>query len=53
MNNHLKSRNNFRHLYDPSKEGLGTYDLNYINAYKKRKKLCSKLNNIIKERDAA
>ena len=25
------------HLYNPKKEGLGSYDLKYINAYKKDK----------------
>ena len=37
MNNNSKSRNRFIHLYDPKKEGLGLYDINYINAYKKNK----------------
>ena len=25
------------HLYDPKTEGLGLYDVNYINAYKKER----------------
>ena len=25
------------HLYNPKVEGLGTYDIHYINAYKKQK----------------
>ena len=29
------TRSGFLHLYDPRKEGLGPYDANYINAYKK------------------
>tara|TARA_Y100001968_G_scaffold315063_1_gene341241 strand:- start:652 stop:813 length:162 start_codon:yes stop_codon:yes gene_type:complete len=29
------ARNDFSHLYNPRKEGIGTYDANYINAYKK------------------
>ena len=28
-------RKNAIHLYDPQEEGLGTYDVHYINAYKK------------------
>ncbi len=28
----------FIHLYDPKKEGLGSYDVHYINAYKKDEK---------------
>ena len=35
MFKNLKSRNGFIHLYNPKNEGLGSYDLNYINAYKK------------------
>tara|TARA_Y100001968_G_C19364383_1_gene721653 strand:- start:93 stop:254 length:162 start_codon:yes stop_codon:yes gene_type:complete len=35
MNKNLNSKNGFIHLYNPKKEGLGSYDANYINAYKK------------------
>ena len=42
MNKNSKSRNGFIHLYNPKKEGLGSYDVHYINAYKKDK---SKKNN--------
>ena len=31
------SRDYLIHLYNPKEEGLGSYDLNYINACKKRK----------------
>ena len=51
MNNKNKSRNGFIHLYNPKAEGLGGYDINYINAYKKNK-LIQKVNDEI-ERDAA
>ena len=37
MINNSNTRNGFIHLYNPKKEGLGSYDQNYINAYKKRK----------------
>ena len=37
MNKNLKSRNGFIHLYNPKEEGLGSYDVHYINAYKKEK----------------
>ena len=37
MNKNSKSRNGFIHLYNPKKEGLGSYDVHYINAYKKDK----------------
>ena len=39
MNKNSKSRNGFIHLYNPKEEGLGSYDVHYINAYKKNKKL--------------
>ena len=39
MNKILKSRNRLFHLYNPKEEGLGSYDVHYINAYKKDKKL--------------
>ena len=39
MNKNSKSRNGFIHLYNPKKEGLGSYDVHYINAYKKDKRL--------------
>ena len=51
MNNKKNSRNGFIHLYNPKSEGLGGYDINYINAYKKNK-LIQKPNALI-EREAA
>ena len=42
MNNNSKPRSGFIHLYNPKKEGLGSYDANYINAYKKDKNLKNK-----------
>ena len=38
MNTMRTPRNSFIHLYNPKKEGLGNYDINYINANKKLKK---------------
>ena len=38
MNKNSKSRNGFIHLYNPKKEGLGRYDIHYINAHLKSKK---------------
>tara|TARA_B100000700_G_C14544827_1_gene623736 strand:- start:14 stop:175 length:162 start_codon:yes stop_codon:yes gene_type:complete len=37
MNKNSNPRNGSIHLYDPKQEGLGSYDVNYINAYKKEK----------------
>ena len=37
------TRNGFIHLYNPKKEGLGSYDVNYINAYRKDKSFQNKL----------
>ena len=53
MNNYSKPRNGFIHLYNPKKEGLGSYDVHYINAYKKDKNLKDKLHKLEKERHAA
>ena len=50
MNKNSKSRNGFIHLYNPKKEGLGSYDVHYINAYKKNK---NNLQKSDRERDAA
>ena len=37
MNTKQNPRNSSIHLYNPKKEGLGNYDINYINANKKLK----------------
>ena len=53
MRNNSNSRSGFIHLYNPKLEGLGTYDVHYINAYKNNKKIIYKnVENKI-ERDAA
>tara|TARA_B100000965_G_C19012934_1_gene507486 strand:- start:15 stop:176 length:162 start_codon:yes stop_codon:yes gene_type:complete len=38
MNKNLNSRNGSIHLYNPKKEGLGHYDVHYINAHKNKNK---------------
>ena len=53
MNKNLKSRNGFIHLYNPKKEGLGSYDVNYINAYKKDKCRKNKLQKQLTNRYVA
>ena len=53
MNKNSKSRNGLFHLYNPKKEGLGSYDVHYINAYKKDKRLKNELNENDKGRYAA
>ena len=53
MNKMSKSRNRLFHLYNPKKEGLGSYDVHYINAYKKDKRLNDELNKNDKGRYAA
>ena len=35
INTYKNARHGFVHLYDRQKEGLGSYDVHYINAYKK------------------
>ena len=37
MNNLIKSKKGCIHLYNPKQEGVGAYDVHYINAYKKNK----------------
>ena len=53
MSKNLKSRNGLIHLYNPKEEGLGSYDVNYINAYKKDKHKKNQLNKKNQERYAA
>ena len=53
MNKNSNSRNGQIHLYDPKKEGLGTYDVHYVNAYKKIKNIRNIRNNKDKARYAA
>ena len=53
MNKNIKSRNGFIHLYNPKKEGLGSYDVHYMNAYKKNKDLNIEQSKNVKERYAA
>ena len=53
MNKNSKSRNGFIHLYNPKREGLGAYDIHYINAYRKDKSLKNNLNKRDSERYAA
>ncbi len=47
MNKNTYPRNKLIHLYNPKLEGLGMYDVNYINAYKKAKNK----NNQLKKQD--
>ena len=53
MKKNYNSRNGLIHLYNPKKEGLGSYDVHYINAYKKDKKLKINLTKSDNERYAA
>jgi len=53
MNKISKSRDRLLHLYNPKKEGLGSYDIHYINAYKKDKRLKNELNKKDKGRYVA
>ncbi len=53
MNKHSAPRNGFIHLYNPKKEGLGSYDIHYMNAYKKNREITAKPQNISNERYAA
>tara|TARA_Y100001968_G_scaffold208966_1_gene192074 strand:+ start:585 stop:758 length:174 start_codon:yes stop_codon:yes gene_type:complete len=53
MESNYKTRDRLTHLYNPIKEGLGAYDIHYINAYKKNKPNLNLNNNKKKERLAA
>ena len=53
MNKNSNSRNGLIHLYNPKKEGLGSYDKNYINAYKNKKNLNSKFKKVDTKRYVA
>ena len=39
MRNSKKNQTNCKHLYNPKEEGLGRYDIHYINAYRKSENL--------------
>tara|TARA_B100000579_G_scaffold110106_1_gene87901 strand:- start:600 stop:794 length:195 start_codon:yes stop_codon:yes gene_type:complete len=47
------SRNGYIHLYNPKKEGLGSYDVHYINGCKKDKSIKNHLNQRSFKRYAA
>ena len=53
MDNKRKFRNGFIHLYNPKEEGLGSYDINYINAYKRSNSIKNKFKKLTQERNAA
>ena len=53
MKTNSKNRNGYIHLYNPKQEGLGSYDVHYINAYKKDKQSKINLNKSDRERYAA
>ena len=38
-------RHRFLHLYDPKEEGIGSYDLNYMNAKRKEKIISDLMKN--------
>tara|TARA_B100001029_G_C14645654_1_gene226584 strand:+ start:51 stop:212 length:162 start_codon:yes stop_codon:yes gene_type:complete len=48
-----KSRNGSIKLYNPKKEGLGAYDIHYINAYRKNKIIKNQAVKKTNERKAA
>ena len=53
MKNNINSKNGFIHLYNPKKEGLGSYDVHYINAYKKKNSIQTKNTQSTNERNVA
>ena len=53
MNKNLSKRKSFIHVYNPKEEGIGSYDVHYINAYKKNEILKKRVNKKDHERYAA
>ena len=53
MNKNSNSRNGLIHLYNPKKEGLGHYDVNYINARRKDEMIRNNLKQKHDERNIA
>tara|TARA_Y100001968_G_scaffold12743_1_gene10549 strand:- start:1961 stop:2122 length:162 start_codon:yes stop_codon:yes gene_type:complete len=53
MKSNYKTRGGSTHLYNPKKEGLGPYDIHYINAYKKNNPILKLNINKKEERLAA
>ena len=53
MIKNTNSRSKFIHLYNPKEEGLGLYDVNYINAYRKQNKIKVKIDKRDEKRCAA
>ena len=53
MNKKANSRNGFIHLYNPKEEGIGSYDVHYINAYQREIDSKRKQNRKVEERYAA
>lgn len=53
MKNNLNSRNGYLHLYNPAEEGLGSYDMHYVNAYKRDKVIKNNLKKNVQKRYAA
>ena len=53
MNKNSNSRNRITHLYNPKEEGLGSYDVHYINAYRKDQILKKQLNKNVNKRYVA
>ena len=53
MNTNLNSRNGYIHLYNPKTEGLGGYDVHYINAKEKYESIKRSIKQKNNERLAA
>ena len=53
MKNIQQKRKSSIHLYNPKEEGLGIYDIHYMNAYKKKKNTLSHLNTNQNNRSVA
>ena len=53
MNKNHNSRIGYTKLYNQKEEGIGSYDINYINAYKNTKEINNKAKKNTIKRQAA
>ena len=53
MNKNQNPRIGYTKLYNQKQEGIGCYDINYINAYKKSKEIAKQVKHTTVKRQAA
>ena len=53
MSKNVNPRKGYLHLYNPEEEGVGSYDVHYMNAYRKNKYIGIEIKKIKNQRYAA